>query len=79
MPAGRAAGPRGADDRAGVSGPLLAALAVIAGVEYGTEIYRIVFVVVLFSVLVQGSLLPFVAKRLRVPMRRAPEEAQSYE
>ena len=58
---------------------LLAALAVIAGVEYGTEIYRIVFVVVLFSVLVQGSLLPFVAKRLRVPMRRVPEEAQSYE
>ena len=47
--------------------------------EYDTEIYRIVFVVVLFSVLVQGSLLPFVAKRLRVPMRRVPEEAQSYE
>ena len=58
---------------------LLAALAVIAGVEDGTEIYRIVFVVVLFSVLVQGSLLPLVAKRLRVPMRRVPEEAQSYE
>lgn len=58
---------------------LLPALAVIAGVEYGTEIYRIVFVVVLFSALVQGSLLPFVAKRLRVPMRRVPDEAQSYE
>ncbi len=54
---------------------LLAALALIAEVEYGTEIYRIVFVVVLFSVLVQGSLLPVVANRLRVPMRRVEQAA----
>jgi potassium/hydrogen antiporter len=53
---------------------LLAALALIADVEYSTEIYRIVFVVVLFSVLVQGSLLPVVAERLRVPMRRVEHD-----
>ena len=47
---------------------LLAALAVIAAVEDATEIYRIVFVVVLFSVVVQGTLLPFAARRLRVPL-----------
>jgi potassium/hydrogen antiporter len=47
---------------------LLAALALIGGVEDGNEIYGIVFVVVLFSVLVQGTLVPTVAKRLGVPM-----------
>jgi cell volume regulation protein A len=47
---------------------LLAALAVIAAVEDAAEIYRIVFVVVLFSVVVQGTLLPLVARRLRVPL-----------
>ena len=49
---------------------LLAALALIGGVEGGRELYGIVFVVVLFSVVVQGSLVPVVAERLRVPMRR---------
>jgi cell volume regulation protein A len=33
------------------------------------RIYEIVFVVVLFSVVVQGSTVPFVAKRFRVRMR----------
>jgi potassium/hydrogen antiporter len=47
---------------------LLAALAVIAAVEDSTEIYQVVFVVVLFSVVVQGTLLPVVARRLRVPL-----------
>ncbi|MEO5575498.1 MAG: cation:proton antiporter [Gaiellaceae bacterium] len=47
---------------------LLAALALIGGVEDGREIYGIVFVVVLFSVLVQGTLVPTVAKKLGVPM-----------
>jgi potassium/hydrogen antiporter len=47
---------------------LLAALAVIATVEDAAEIYHVVFVVVLFSVVVQGTLLPFVARRLRVPL-----------
>ena len=49
---------------------LLAALAVIGNVDDGSEIYGIVFVVVLFSVLVQGTLVPTVAKRLNVPMER---------
>ncbi|MBA2296559.1 MAG: cation:proton antiporter [Actinobacteria bacterium] len=49
---------------------LLAALALIGGVEDGRTIYGIVFVVVLFSVVVQGTFLPAVATRLRVPMRQ---------
>jgi potassium/hydrogen antiporter len=49
---------------------LLAALALIGGVDDGRRIYGIVFVVVLFSVVVQGTLVPVVATRLRVPMRR---------
>jgi cell volume regulation protein A len=52
---------------------LLASLAIIGGVDDGQEIYGIVFVVVLFSVLVQGSLVPVVAKRLGVPMERQSE------
>jgi cell volume regulation protein A len=47
---------------------LLASLAVVGGTDYATEIYGIVFVVVLFSVVVQGSLVPTVATRLGVPM-----------
>ena len=49
---------------------LLASLALIADVDDGTEMYGIVFVVVLFSVLVQGTLVPKVAERLNVPMER---------
>ena len=52
---------------------LLASLAIIGGVDDGQEIYGIVFVVVLFSVLVQGSLVPVVAERLGVPMERQSE------
>lgn len=48
---------------------LLAAFAVIAGVGEAGRIYGIVFVVVCFSVLVQGTSLPLVARRLGVPMR----------
>ena len=47
---------------------LLASLAVVAGAEYAPETYGIVFVVVLFSVVVQGSLVPTVARRLGVPL-----------
>ncbi|MGH3072180.1 MAG: cation:proton antiporter [Gaiellaceae bacterium] len=47
---------------------LLAALALIGGVDDGTRIYEIVFVVVLFSVLVQGTFVPWVAERVGVPM-----------
>jgi potassium/hydrogen antiporter len=47
---------------------LLASLAVVGGTEQAPEIYGIVFVVVLFSVVVQGTLVPAVAGRLGVPM-----------
>jgi potassium/hydrogen antiporter len=48
---------------------LLASVAVVEGTEFAAEIYGIVFVVVLVSVLAQGTSLPYAATRLRVPMR----------
>ena len=48
---------------------LLAAFVILGDVPDARRIYEIVFVVVLFSVVVQGSTVPFVAKRFRVPMR----------
>ena len=45
---------------------LLAALALGAGVPDAERIYEIVFVVVLASVLVQGSTVPLAARRLGV-------------
>ena len=53
---------------------LLASLAVVGGTDYAAEIYGIVFVVVLFSVVVQGSLVPTVATRLGVPMEPVRRE-----
>jgi cell volume regulation protein A len=54
---------------------LLAAFAVIAQVGESDRIYGLVFVVVLFSVIVQGTSLPFAAQRLGIPMRlREPAE-----
>ena len=49
---------------------LLAAFAVLAAVEDAARIYDLVFVVVLLSVIVQGSTVPLAAARLGVPMRR---------
>jgi potassium/hydrogen antiporter len=54
---------------------LLASLAVVASTDYAPELYGIVFVVVLFSVVVQGSLVPTVARRLGVPLEEAPPPA----
>jgi cell volume regulation protein A len=48
---------------------LLAAFALLADVEDARRVYEIVFVVVAFSVLVQGSSIPLVARRLGIPMR----------
>jgi potassium/hydrogen antiporter len=48
---------------------LLATFALLAGVDEAERIYDVVFVVVAFSVIVQGSTIPFVAARLGVPMR----------
>jgi cell volume regulation protein A len=50
---------------------LLAAFALLAAVEDARRVYDIVFVVVAFSVIVQGSSIPFVARRLGVRMRTA--------
>jgi cell volume regulation protein A len=51
---------------------LLAAFAVLGGVDDAERVYEIVFVVVAFSVIVQGSTIPFVARRLGIRMRAAP-------
>jgi cell volume regulation protein A len=48
---------------------LLGLLIVSADVPGAQQIYGIVFVVVLFSVVLQGGLVPFLARVLRVPMR----------
>lgn len=48
---------------------LLGILAVLEGVDGATRVYGIIFVVVAFSVVVQGSTMPFLARRLGVPMR----------
>jgi cell volume regulation protein A len=55
---------------------LLASLALRRGVEDATEIYELVFVVVLASVVVQGSTVPFAARRLGVRMRRLTPRAE---
>lgn len=48
---------------------LLAAFAVLGGVKDARAIYEIVFVVVAFSVLLQGASVPWAAERLGIPMR----------
>ena len=47
---------------------LLASFAVLGGVGDANRIYGIVFVVVAFSVVLQGASIPFVAARLGIPM-----------
>jgi len=53
---------------------LLGTLIVQAAVPGADRIYRIVFVVVAFSVIVQGGLVPWLARRLRVPLRTIEPE-----
>jgi cell volume regulation protein A len=53
---------------------LLATLAVLSGVDGASRLYGIVFVVVAFSVIVQGTSIPFVAARLGVPLRAIEPE-----
>jgi cell volume regulation protein A len=50
---------------------LLAAFAILAEVDDARRIYEIVFVVVAFSVIVQGATIPFVASRFGIRMRPA--------
>jgi cell volume regulation protein A len=54
---------------------LLAAFALLEHVPGSERIYGIVFVVVAFSVIVQGATVPFVARRLGIPMRIVYAEA----
>jgi cell volume regulation protein A len=49
---------------------LLGSLAVLAAVDDAGRIYGVIFVVVLFSVVVQGVSIPSAAERLQVPFRR---------
>jgi cell volume regulation protein A len=51
---------------------LLAAFAVLEGVSGASRLYGVVFVVVLVSVAGQGTLVPYVARRLGIPMRERP-------
>jgi potassium/hydrogen antiporter len=53
---------------------LLAAFVLLAEVDDARRIYEIVFVVVAFSVIVQGSSLPYVAARLGIPFRTVEPE-----
>jgi potassium/hydrogen antiporter len=53
---------------------LLASFAVLAEVEDANRIYGIVFVVVAFSVVLQGASIPYAADRLGVPMRTVSAE-----
>ena len=48
---------------------LLATFALLQAVDEASRIYDIVFVVVAFSVIVQGSTIPAAARRLGIPMR----------
>jgi potassium/hydrogen antiporter len=53
---------------------LLGSLAVLEEVDESARIYGIIFVVVLFSVIVQGGSVPFAADRLHVPFRRVDHD-----
>jgi potassium/hydrogen antiporter len=48
---------------------LLGILVLLEGVSDASRVYGIIFVVVAFSVVVQGSTMPYLARKLRVPMR----------
>jgi cell volume regulation protein A len=56
---------------------LLGTFLLTAGVPDAPRLYAVIFVVVAFSVLVQGSLVPTVARRLGVPMRSVEPEPWS--
>jgi cell volume regulation protein A len=56
---------------------LLATFAVIANADSAERIYALVFVVVLVSVVVQGTSIPMLAPRLGVPMRIAEPRGQT--
>ena len=56
---------------------LLGAFIVQAGVRDASRVYEVIFLVVAFSVIVQGGLVPYLARRLRVPLRTVEPEPWS--
>jgi cell volume regulation protein A len=52
---------------------LLGVFIVSAGAAHNAQMYSVIFVVVLFSVIVQGGLVPFVARRGGVLVRDVPQ------
>jgi cell volume regulation protein A len=56
---------------------LLGMFIVSSGIAGGQRAYDIIFVIVAFSVVVQGGLVPFIARRLRVPLRTVEPEPWS--
>ena len=56
---------------------LLGTLVLLRGIPQGRRIYEIVFLVVAFSVLVQGASIPWAARRFGVPMRHGAQETGS--
>jgi cell volume regulation protein A len=56
---------------------LLAAFALLAGVREGQRIYDLVFIVVAFSVIVQGATIPFAARRLAGPVEEEENASAS--
>lgn len=56
---------------------LLGALIVQAGISGADRLYEIIFVVVAFSVIVQGGTVPWLARQLRIPQRAAETEPWS--
>ncbi|MBY8889446.1 cation:proton antiporter [Streptomyces sp. PTM05] len=75
LPVRMRAGERGFVLWAGLKGAvpiLLGAFAITSGVPDAKRIYEIIFMVVAFSVLVQGGSVGWAARRLGVPMRTMP-------
>jgi cell volume regulation protein A len=56
---------------------LLGTLVIQAGVPGAERVYQIIFVVVAFSVIVQGGLVPWLARRLGVPVHTVEPEPWS--
>jgi potassium/hydrogen antiporter len=56
---------------------LLGAFIVEAGVKDAHRLYEVIFVVVAFSVIVQGGLVPTLARRLHIPLRTIEPEPWS--
>jgi cell volume regulation protein A len=53
---------------------LLGLFVVTAGADHASQVYGVVFIVVAFSVIVQGGLVPTVASRLGVPLTDIPPD-----